>query len=51
MSVDYFVQGGVGIIIPDRGPVGWFSRQAAKIFLEPQDIWLKNDIDGHQEAL
>jgi len=44
-------QGGVGIIIPDRGPVGWFSRQAAKKNLEPQDIWLKNGIDGCHEAL
>jgi len=31
-------QGGVRIIIPDRGPVGWFSHQAAKKILEPQDI-------------
>ena len=31
-------QGGVGIIIPDWGLVGWFSHQAAKRFLEPQDI-------------
>ena len=44
-------QGGVGIIIPDRGPVGWFGRQAAKKILEPQDIWLKNGIDGCHEAL
>ena len=44
-------QGGVGIVIPDRGPVGWFGRQATKKFLEPQDIWLKNGIDGCHEAL
>ena len=29
-------QGGVGIIIPDQGPVGWLGPQAAKKKLEPQ---------------
>ena len=32
----HFDQGGVGIIIPDRGPVGWLGPQAAKKKLEPQ---------------
>jgi hypothetical protein len=45
ITVDH-IQGGVGIVIPDRGPVGWFGRQAAKKKLEPQDIWLKNGVDG-----
>ena len=31
--------------------VGWFSHQAANFFLELQDIWLKNCIDGRQDAL
>jgi len=44
-------QGGVRIIILDWRPVGWFSCQAAKFFFEPQDIWLKNSIDGFHEAL
>ena len=34
-AVEKWKQGGVGIIIPDRGPVGWFGRQAVKFFLEP----------------
>ena len=29
-------QGGVGITIPDRGPVGWLGPQATKKKLEPQ---------------
>jgi len=32
-------QGGVGIIISDRGSGGWFGCQAANFFLEPPQIW------------
>jgi hypothetical protein len=44
-------QVGVRLTILDQGLVGWFSHQAAKKLLEPQDIWLKNGIDGCHEAL
>ena len=50
-GTDRYVQGDVGIIILDWGLVGWFSCQATKKILEPQDIWLKNCIDGCQDAL
>ena len=39
-------QGGVGIIIPDQGPVGWLGPQAVKKKLEPQKFQLKSSIDG-----
>jgi len=39
-----------GVSGPDQGPVGWFSHQAAKKNLQPQDIWLKNCIYGCQDA-
>ena len=40
------IKGGVGIIIPDRGPVGWLGPQAAKKKLEPQNFRPQNSIDG-----
>ena len=44
--VKHYNQGGVGIIIPDRGPVGWLGPQAVKKKLEPQKFQPKNSIDG-----
>ena len=45
-GLDSLKQGGVGIIIPDRGPVGWLGPQAVKKKLEPQKLQPKNSIDG-----
>ena len=49
-AIEYFWQGGVGIIIPDRGPVGWLGRQAVKKKLEGPKFWPKNRFDGLPSA-
>jgi hypothetical protein len=33
-----WIQGGAGILIPDRGPVGRFSRQAAQAIKKNLDL-------------
>ena len=50
-KIHLYHQGGVRIIIPDWGPIGWLGLQAVKKKLEPQVFHSKNSIDSLYKAL